>query len=68
MVGGLGLVIWSFFGWWWNKTQIIESDIPQSSDTWFVENLTNTWLVDDMANTWLAGSSTDTWNIEEDVW
>ena len=42
MVWWLGLVIWSFFGGWNNKTQIIESEIPQSSDTWFVNTLTNT--------------------------
>ena len=59
MIAWLALIIWSFFGWWWKKTQIIESDIPQSSDTWFVENLTNTWSVDD---------STNTWNMEESAW
>ena len=42
MVWGLWLVIWSFFGWWWNKTQISESDIPQSSNTWFVNDLIDT--------------------------
>ena len=42
MVWWLGLVIWSFFGGWNNKTQIIESEIPQSSNTWFVNTLTNT--------------------------
>lgn len=43
MVWWLALVIWSFFGWWSNKTKIIESEVPQSSDTWFVNNLTDTW-------------------------
>lgn len=42
MVWWLGLVIWSFFGWWSNKTQIIETEIPQSSDTWFVNSLIDT--------------------------
>ena len=43
MIWWLGLVIRSFFGWSSNKTQITESPIPQSTDTWFVDNLTNTW-------------------------
>ena len=45
MVWWLGLVIWSFFGGWNSQTQIIESEIPQSSDTWFVDSLTNTWEI-----------------------
>ena len=42
MVWWLGLIIRSFFGWWSNKTQLTESQVLQSSDTWFVEDLTNT--------------------------
>ncbi len=45
MVWWLALVVWSFFGGWNNQKQIIESEIPQSSDTWFVNSLTNTWEV-----------------------
>lgn len=43
MVWWLGLVIRSFFGWNSNKTQITQSEIPQYSDTWFVDTLTDTW-------------------------
>ena len=49
MIWWLWLVIRSFFGGSSNKTQITESTIPQSSDTWFVDNLTNTWNTDQSA-------------------
>ena len=41
MVWWLALVIRSFFGWGTDKTKISESQVPQSSDTWFVNTLTN---------------------------
>ena len=46
MVWWMALLIWSFFGWWSNEAKIIESEVPQSSDTWFVNDLTNTWNVE----------------------
>lgn len=58
IVWWLGLVIWSFFGWSSDKTQITESDIPQSSDTWFVDTLTNTWNIEEV---------TPSANIEENI-
>ena len=51
IVGWLGLIIWSFFWWSSDKTQITEWQIPQSSDTWFVNNLTNTGDIQEAAPT-----------------
>ena len=51
MVWGLGLIIWSFFGWKSNGDTTIQSQIPQSSDTWFVDTLTNTWNTQESTTT-----------------
>ena len=42
----LGLVIRSFFGVWQNNIDRQDIEIPQSSDTWFVNNLINSWDID----------------------
>ena len=60
MVGGMGLIIRSFFWWWSDKTQIKESQIPQSSDTWFVEDLTNTGSIQEPTTTTITGNNNTT--------
>lgn len=51
MVWWLGLIIWSFFGWKSNETTTIQPQVLQSSDTWFVDNLTNTWNAEESTAT-----------------
>ena len=44
IVWGLGLVIRSFFGGWWDtSSQTSNIQTPQSSNTWFVNDLINSW-------------------------
>lgn len=51
MVWWFGLVIRSFFGGWKKESNPADTQIPQSSDTWFVNDLINTWSIDDSTTT-----------------
>ena len=57
MVWGLGLVIWSFFGWKSNGNLPTQSQIPQSSDTWFVNTLIETWNTQESSTTTTTGEN-----------
>ena len=48
MVLWLTMIIRSFFGWWRNRNN--KDTQPHSTDTWFVDNLTNTWNDEDITS------------------
>ncbi len=63
MVVGIGMIVWTFFGWSWNSSW--SEDIPQYETTWFVAEITNTWDIVDTWGVYVDNIDTDTKDYTE---